>query len=126
MAQDHFDTIVGSNVILKGNLSNQGSIEIHGRVEGEISSDADVIVGQSANIVGPITASNIIISGQICGSIIAREKLEMESTAKVEGDIQTTVLSIKPGAIFNGSCKVGGEGAGELKTTKKPKMELED
>jgi len=127
MAQERFDTIVGANVQIKGNLSNQGSIEIHGEVEGEITSQEDIIVGETATINGPVKAQNIDVSGSIAGSITTSEKLELQATSKVEGDISASVLSIKPGAVFNGSCTVTAEGEDEKTTNnKKPKMEVEE
>lgn len=127
MAQDRFDTIVGANVHLKGNLSNQGSIEIHGNVDGEISSDEDIIIGQTATINGPIKAKNIDVSGNIVGSINAHEKLELQPTCKVEGDITCEILSIKHGAIFNGSCAVtAGSSKKNNNETKKPSLEMEE
>ena len=59
MAQDRFETIVGSNVNIKGNLSDNNSIEIHGSIEGEVSSEGDIIVGESAVINGPVKAKNM-------------------------------------------------------------------
>ena len=127
MAQDRFDTIVGANVHIKGNLTNQGSIEVHGNVEGEISSEEDIVIGQTATINGPIKAKNIDVSGTITGSVKALEKLELQSTCKVEGDITSEILSIKHGAIFNGTCSVTAGGS-ETKNhpPKKPSLEMEE
>lgn len=127
MAQDRFDTVVGANVHIKGNLSNQGSIEIHGGVDGEISSDEDILIGQTATISGPIKAKNIDVSGTIIGSITAVEKLELQPTCKVEGDIHCAILSIKPGAIFNGSCGLtSADSIKKASQTKKPSIEMEE
>lgn len=126
MAQDRFDTIVGTNVQIKGNLSNQGSIEIFGSVDGEIQSDEDILIGQSAKISGPVKAKNIDISGQVIGAIEAQEKLELQPSSNIQGDISAAVLSIKPGAVFNGSCSVASDQAVSEKATKtKPELEID-
>ena len=126
MTQDRFDTIVGANVHIKGNLSNQGSIEIHGSVDGEISSDEDILIGQTATISGPIKAKNIDVSGIIVGSIKAEEKLELQPTSKVEGDISCNTISIKYGAIFNGTCNVDASESEKNVELKKPKLEMDE
>lgn len=127
MAQDNFDTIVGANVKIKGNLQNQGSIEIHGTVEGEITSEEDIIIGESANISGPVTARNVDVSGNVVGPIQAAEKLELKPTCRVEGDIKAAVLIIQAGAVFNGSCAVVAEGsATNPKSKKLATLELEE
>lgn len=126
MAQDRFDTIVGANVTIQGNLSNQGSIEIHGKVEGEINSDQDILVGESAEINGPVKAKNLDISGVISGSIMATEKLELQPTGQIHGDITTEILSIKPGATFNGTCKMSFDKNDKSRQIKKePEIEVD-
>ena len=125
MAQDRFDTIVGNNVELKGNLSNQGSIEIHGMIEGEVKSEADILIGETANVIGPVQAKNIEVSGKVFGSIEAIEKLELRSSCQIEGNISAAILSIQPGATFNGTCNMAKE-SDSVRTEKKPQLEVED
>lgn len=127
VAQDRFETIVGSNVKIKGNLSDDNSIEIHGGIEGEVSSEGDIIIGESAVIVGPVKAKNLDVSGAITGSITAFDKLELQPSAKITGDIIAKILSIKPGAQLNGSCQMAeGEVADGKKTKKELRMEIEE
>ena len=127
MAQERFDTIVGSNVQIKGNLTNQGSIELHGQVEGEITSGEDITIGETANIQGPVSAKNIDISGRVVGSIQASEKIEINPSGYVEGDIKAKIISIKPGATFNGSSTMSDTGTGlNPSDKKKPKLEVEE
>ncbi len=96
------DTTIGSNVRVDGSLKNLGSIEINGTVEGEIHSEEDVIVGETAKIKGPISAKNVTISGEINGTIEALERLEIMPQGKVYGDIVAATLIIQQGAQFVG------------------------
>lgn len=97
-----FDTIIGQNVKLQGNLTNQGAIQINGTVEGQVESDSTVIIGGNALVKGPIRAKNIEVSGEIHGSIIAEERIELNPKAKLYGDVTTRNFVIKLGAIFEG------------------------
>ena len=67
------DTIIGINVTLKGNLKNKGSVQINGNVEGEIKSDENVNIGETATIKGPVVAKTIEVSGEVKGLIEATE-----------------------------------------------------
>src|SRR3972149_10547042 len=96
------DTVVGENVRVTGKLHTSSNIQINGHVKGEISSEGTVIVGEKATVEGPISASNIRVEGIIKGSLVCFNELELESSAKLFGDIQTKNLSIKAGAVFNG------------------------
>jgi cytoskeletal protein CcmA (bactofilin family) len=100
--ENTIDTIIGVNVSLKGNLYNKGSIQINGEIEGEIKSDENVLIGETASIKGPVVAKKIEVSGEIRGVVEASEKLEINSTGKIWGDINAKTLIIKEGALFVG------------------------
>jgi cytoskeletal protein CcmA (bactofilin family) len=108
------DTIIGVNVTLKGNIYNKGSIQVNGTVEGEVKSDENVIVGETAQIKGPVVAKKIEASGVIRGLVEATEKLEINPTGKIYGDVNAKILIIKEGAMFVGKSimpsKAGSEG----------------
>jgi len=97
------DTVIGVEVQVKGNLHNKGSILINGNVEGEIKSDENVTVGETAVVSGPIVAKSILISGKVTGTVEAHEKMEIDPTGVVNGDIKTKILIVREGAIFNGN-----------------------
>lgn len=96
------DTTIGSNVHVEGSLKNLGSIEINGEVVGEIASQEDIIVGETAKIKGPIVAKNVTVAGEVEGTIESSEKLEILPSGKVNGDINTAMLVIQQGAHFIG------------------------
>lgn len=95
-------TVVGTNVKLTGTLKDVNDITIHGYVDGEVISDKNVIVTETASVKGPITAEVITISGRANGSVTAHKKLEINPTGKVYGSITTSDLIIQSGAIFVG------------------------
>lgn len=116
---ENVDTIIGINVNLKGNLKNKGSIQVNGSVEGEVRSDENVTVGETASIKGPVIAKVIEVSGIIKGLVEATEKLEINPTGKVVGDINVKSLIIKQGATFVGKSAMADQ-AGELVDEKNP------
>ncbi len=101
------DTIIGTDVKIKGNLKNKGPILINGVVNGEISSEESVTIGESAEVKGPIKAKSVLISGSVSGTIDASEKLEVDPTGVITGDIKTKTLIVREGATFNGSSAMG-------------------
>ena len=107
---ENVDTIIGINVNLKGNLKNKGSIQVNGSVEGEVRSDENVTVGETATIKGPVIAKVIEVSGTIKGLVEATEKLEINPTGKVFGDINVKSLIIKQGATFVGKSTMADAG----------------
>ncbi len=121
------DTIIGANVELTGSLKNQGSIHINGKVTGDITSDATVVVGEQAMVMGPIIARSVIVSGMVHGSIVAHDLLELEPKSSVQGDISAARLNIKTGATFNGTSQMIGAGKMEEGEAgkKRPRLEID-
>jgi cytoskeletal protein CcmA (bactofilin family) len=52
-------------------------------------------------------AQNADIEGGVKGKIEISEMLVLKATAVVHGDITAGKLVVEPGAVFNGSCKMG-------------------
>lgn len=95
-------TIIGANVKLVGTLIDANEIIVHGRVEGEVTSEKMINITETAFVKGPITADMVQIAGEVQGSIVASGKLELLPTGKVFGSITAKDLSIRSGAVFVG------------------------
>lgn len=106
MATDQTDTIIGAHVELTGSLKNQGSIEVHGHIKGDITSNAAVYIGETATVHGPIMAKRVDVAGRVEGSISAADHIELQPKSIVQGDLMAKQLTIKPGAIFVGTSKM--------------------
>ncbi len=99
------DTLVGKECSFKGNLEAPGgALRIDGYYEGELHIGGDLIVGESGKVVGNLVARNIIIAGEVKGSIEARGRLELAPSAKVTGDSKMVTLVVEDGAYMQGLC----------------------
>lgn len=101
-----FDTLVGTNTELKGDVSSKGIVRIDGKVYGNVNVQGDLFIGEAAYIKGDISASNIHIGGTIEGNVISSGLLKLLSTARLYGDIQIKSFVCEEGSIFEGSCKM--------------------
>lgn len=101
-------TTVGVNVALTGTLKDQNDISIFGMVEGEVISDKLVVVGETAQIKGPIKGKVVTVAGTVRGEIEASEKLELLATGKVYGGIATRDLIVHSGAFLVGKSSMLG------------------
>ena len=78
-----------------------------GKIEGEISSDGNLTVGENARIKAEIKTATVIVYGKVHGNITATDRVELKASAEVVGDIKAKTLSIEAGAIFVGKSTVG-------------------
>jgi cytoskeletal protein CcmA (bactofilin family) len=97
---------LGKDTEFEGKLTFHGAIRIDGHFKGEISSDGNLIVGEGGIIEANIYVSNIIISGEIHGNIIADHRIEIHPPGKVFGDIQAPTVVVDEGGIFEGNCQM--------------------
>ncbi len=104
--EKEIETIIGQSVKVKGNFQTNGSMQIDGQLEGSLKIGNDLIIGEGASIVANAESNRMMISGKVSGNIKTKESLEITETATIDGDIETKVISIDPGAQINGKIKM--------------------
>jgi len=102
----NFDTLVGANTEVTGNITSKGIIRIDGKVIGNVSIQGDLFLGENSSIKGDITASNIHLAGSLEGNAFSSGLLKLLPTSKLFGDIQVKSFVCDEGSIFEGSCKM--------------------
>ncbi len=103
--KNQITAFLGRDTEFEGNLSFKGMVRIDGRFKGGINTEGTLIVGETALIDSDIHASNVIISGEIRGNIVAGEKIEIIAPGKVFGDIEAPSVTINTGVVFEGNCQ---------------------
>ena len=98
------DNYLGKNSILEGRLSFEGTFNMDCNFKGDISAPGTLIIGKNGKIDSNIHVKSVISKGEILGNIIAEERVEIQSSGKVYGDIWAPVVVVKKGAIFEGNC----------------------
>jgi cytoskeletal protein CcmA (bactofilin family) len=87
---------------ITGDLTTTGSLRVEGRLEGSIRGADSVVVGVGATIGGDIHAREVIVGGTITGNVHAVERLELQATAIVTGDVKTGSVLVQEGGVVNG------------------------
>jgi cytoskeletal protein CcmA (bactofilin family) len=94
---------ISRGMTIVGKISGDGTIQIFGRVEGELHAAA-ILINEGAHVEGEIAAEELTIGGRVKGTIRAN-RVKLNSTAVVEGDIFHKSLAIEENARFEGSSK---------------------
>lgn len=110
------NTFVGRGSQITGKLNFEGSVRLEGQVEGEVSAQESVLIGEQAVVKARISADSVIITGKVTGDITARRRVEIRAPGKLYGNITTPSLVIHDGVVFEGHCSMG---AGEVKDVQK-------
>ncbi len=109
---------VGEEVTFKGTIRYQGTVRVDGKLEGEIYTDGNLIIGQKAEIKAKIEAGTVTCQGKITGEVEAKNRVKLLSPATFEGSMMTPSLSMDEGVIFNGSCNMPKKGERKGKEAK--------
>lgn len=96
-------SIICNDMDIKGSINSEGALHIDGVVEGDVTA-GDITIGATGKVIGEVKAEAVKVKGEVLGSIRAR-RVELETGARVEGDILHASLSIQPNAIFEGQVK---------------------
>jgi cytoskeletal protein CcmA (bactofilin family) len=110
---------LGAGSRVEGKLSFEGTVRIDGQIEGEISAQDTVIIGEGAEVTAQIHANTVVVQGRITGDISARKRVELKAPATVVGNISTPSLVIHDGVVFEGHCSMGNAAANRAERAEK-------
>ena len=111
---------------ITGDVKSNGDIRIDGSLSGNLDTKGKVVVGATGKVKGEVICKNSEVAGIIEGKITVSQLLNLKAASKIYGDIVTSKLSIEPGAVFSGNCKMSdtdtnaGSGAIKEKEPEKP------
>ena len=103
--------IINAGTYLEGSVETKGSLQINGKVKGMVKAADEVRVGRSGEIIGQIYAKNARIAGKIQGDVFIDQKLTLEETSTLSGNLTAGKLIIDEGAFFNGKSEMGNTAA---------------
>jgi cytoskeletal protein CcmA (bactofilin family) len=99
---------IGPKTVVIGNVHGDGDLELHGRVEGDITVEGNVLVASGAEVKGSVSAAAIRVAGSVEGNLQAAETVSVEPDARVVGDMTTPRVSIAEGAVVRGMVRTDG------------------
>lgn len=106
---DGINAFVGKGVSFKGVISYHGTVRIDGTLDGEIRTEGTLLVGEEAVLNAKVTAGTIVCKGQITGDIVAREKITLRAPAVINAGVETPMMSMEDGVLFNGTIEMAAK-----------------
>ncbi len=100
---------VGEGCVLSGKLTLSGKVLIDCKVEGEIYSSGELIVGENSKIEAKISGTYVKVYGEVHGDIECSEKVELLGKSTVFGDIISPIVVMQDGVKFQGYCRMSAD-----------------
>ena len=108
-AQPPIKSLIAQGSRIDGNLRFTEGLRVDGEVFGDLRANPDqpsiLVISEEAVVQGAIDADHVIINGTVKGAVNARELLELQPRARIEGDITYKGLEMHQGAVIAGQLK---------------------
>ena len=100
------DALIGSQVVIRGDVEFAGGLYVEGKVVGKLvardGAQAMLTVAENGAIEGQVVASTVVISGRMDGDVHASDRVELTASARVNGNIHYQVVEMAAGAQLTG------------------------
>jgi cytoskeletal protein CcmA (bactofilin family) len=104
--QPPIKSLLAGDSAIRGDIEFTEGLRLDGLVVGNITAKAGVasilVISETASIEGAVLADHIVVNGSVKGPICARELLELQPKARVEGDVSYKALEMHQGAVILG------------------------
>lgn len=104
-------TVIAGGVRVEGEFSSQGDVLIEGEVHGNITTSGMLTVGPQAKLKAGVKAEKAVIAGVIEGNLEVGSHLDIKSTASILGDVVCQTATVESGATVDGRVVIGSKTA---------------
>lgn len=108
-------SLIAQGTRINGDMQFVEGLRVDGEVHGSIHANAEVgsmlVISEGAVVAGGIKADHVIINGTVRGPVEARELLELQPKARIEGEVQYVALEMQNGATILGQLRPLGAAA---------------
>ncbi len=104
--QNRIDSLIGAGTIIEGDLNFSGGMRIDGQVNGNVvatpGKPSTLVLSELAHVKGNVNVTHLVVNGVINGAVSASEYLELQSKARITGDVSYHTIEMHLGALVDG------------------------
>ncbi len=97
-------TIIGPDLMVKGDIRNGGVIEVRGYIEGSVAAD-HLIVHDGGRVFGTVRVNAADVNGMVQGTVAVRNLVNIGATGTVAGDVRYGKLALATGGNLDASVR---------------------
>ena len=98
--------IIGSGSLFEGTINVPHSIRIDGSFKGKLQTAESITIGDAGVVEAEIKAHSAFVFGKVVGNMYIEDRVELQASATVIGDLHVKELVINEGAVFHGNCSM--------------------
>ena len=96
-------TVIGAGITIEGEISADEENVVQGTVRGKLDAREGVIVEAGGTVEADITSGPLTVAGNVTGNISSSDRVDLQSGARVIGNVKATRITIADGAQFKGN-----------------------
>jgi len=104
--QKRIDSLIGAGTVVNGDVTFTGGLRIDGHVHGNVvaanGEPSTLVISEQAKVTGEIRVSHLVVNGMVNGPLVAIDYLELQTKARVVGDVTYKTLEMHVGAVIRG------------------------
>jgi cytoskeletal protein CcmA (bactofilin family) len=95
--------VIGVKTIIKGEVGGDEDVIVEGTIEGRVRLNRDLRVSTGGVVRATVEAQSVIVSGEVVGDCTASQRVEIQATGRLTGNIRAPRIVIAEGALFKGT-----------------------
>ena len=111
--QEMKESIVAAGLTFEGKIEGSGHVRISGRFKGDVEVDGTLTIDPGAHLGGSVRAGTVIVGGEIEGNIDSAQRVELQQTGVINGDVNAGSLTVAAGARMRGRAEFGWNESGK-------------
>jgi cytoskeletal protein CcmA (bactofilin family) len=100
--------LIGAKTVIKGEVTGDEDVIVEGVIEGQVRISKDLRVSPGGTVRATCEAQSVVVSGEVVGDCAATQRVEIQSSGKLTGNIRAPRIVIAEGALFRGNSDMSG------------------
>ena len=106
------ESVIASDLSIEGKIEGTGHVRIAGKFKGDVKVDGNLTIDQGAVLTGQVSASVVIVAGELHGNIGFAKRVELLETGVIAGDVKAGSLTVAAGSRMRGQVEFGWDDKG--------------
>jgi cytoskeletal protein CcmA (bactofilin family) len=95
--------LIGPKTRIKGEVGGDEEVVVEGTIEGQVRISRDLRVSTGGVVRATIEAQSVIVGGEVVGDCTATQRVEIQASGRLTGNIRAPRIVIAEGALFKGT-----------------------
>jgi cytoskeletal protein CcmA (bactofilin family) len=96
-------TVIGAGITIEGEISTDEDVVVQGTVRGKLTAKDGVVVEQGGVVEADITGGPLSVGGSVTGNVNSTDRVDLQPGARMVGNVKATRITIADGAQFKGN-----------------------